>query len=76
MKKTENKTSKKIEKRTSDATEKKSWKDTLYNCPYFLLLVASTVVAMLCSDEIGINLMNRGSLRLPRQLQQMHPLMR
>lgn len=60
MKKTENKTNNKINETTSNATEKKSWKDILYNCPYFLLLVASTVVAMLCSDEIGINLMNRG----------------
>ena len=60
MKKTEKKTNNQIKKTTREASEKKSWKDTLYNCPYFLLLVASTVVAMLCSDEIGINLMNRG----------------
>lgn len=60
MKKTENKTNnriKEIPEITEVVSEKKSWKDTLYNCPYFLLLLVTSIGAMLCSDEIGINLM-------------------
>ena len=60
MKKTENKINNRIKEIPEIAeivSEKKSWKDTLYNCPYFLLLLVTSIGAMLCSDEIGINLM-------------------
>lgn len=32
----------------------KNWLENVYNCPYLILVVVSSVVAMLCFDEIGI----------------------
>lgn len=57
MKKTEKKAKNRITENAEQTAEKRNWKETLYNCPYFLLLLATTIGAMLCSDEIGINLM-------------------
>lgn len=57
MKKTEKKAKNRITENANQTAEKRNWKETLYNCPYFLLLLVTTIGAMLCSDEIGINLM-------------------
>lgn len=56
MKKTEKKAKNRITENANQTAEKRNWKETLYNCPYFLLLLVTTIGAMLCSDEIGINL--------------------
>lgn len=56
MKKTEKKAKNRITENAEQTAEKRNWKETLYNCPYFLLLLVTTIGAMLCSDEIGINL--------------------
>lgn len=48
---------------TADSVaEKDSWKDTLYNCPFILLLAVTTAVAMICSDEIGVSFVSRGQV--------------
>ncbi|MBO5473179.1 MAG: hypothetical protein J6A08_05270 [Lachnospiraceae bacterium] len=49
----------KRDKRRS-SQEKRSWKEILYNCPYVLLVSATAIAAMLCSDEIGVNVMAMG----------------
>lgn len=46
-------------KSDSDAGKRK-WKETLYNCPFFLLMIMTSAVALLCSDEIGVNLIPVG----------------
>lgn len=56
MKKTEKKAKNRITENANQTAEKRNWKETLYNCPYFLLLLVTTIGGMLCSDEIGINL--------------------
>ena len=32
----------------------KKWLENVYNCPYLIMVVVSSVIAMLCFDEIGI----------------------
>ncbi len=32
----------------------KKWLENMYNCPYLILVMASSAIAMLCFDEIGI----------------------
>lgn len=60
-KKTNNKIKDKADHKKSDSkTGKRSWKETLYNCPFFLLMILTTAVAMLCSDEIGVNMIPIG----------------
>lgn len=64
-KETEKKTNSKIKdkadrKKSESETGKRSWKETLYNCPFFLLMIMTTAVALFCSDEIGVNMIPIG----------------
>lgn len=57
---TKKKRNRKADVQTKPKREAKGWRETLYNCPCLLLLVATTLAAMLCSDEIGINIIPAG----------------
>lgn len=60
MKKSKKETEKKINNKTQTAAEKRPWKETLYNCPFLLLLAATAMAAMVCSDDIGVNIITSG----------------
>lgn len=45
----------KKDKRTNKKKNKKSsWKENIYNSPYLILILITSLTAMCCSDEIGI----------------------
>lgn len=50
----------KADNETEGKEEKRSWKEILYNCPCLLMFMTTSIVAMLCSDEIGVNMIPMG----------------
>ncbi len=34
--------------------KKETWREVLYNCPYLIVVLATSFVVMICSEEIGI----------------------
>lgn len=66
---TEKKRNKKANIQTKSKKETKGWRETLYNCPCLLLLIVTTLVAMLCSDEIGINILPAGKAAIVKAVE-------
>lgn len=60
MMKSKKETEKKVNNKIKNKAENRSWKETFYNCPFFLLVVTTAMGAMLCSDEIGVNIVQTG----------------
>lgn len=46
-------------KKQNTQYKKSSWKEYIYNSPYLIAIIVTSMVAMFCSDEIGINAIAR-----------------
>ena len=44
-----------VKKRKGTKTHKiRAWGETIYNCPYLVAVIVTSVMVMICSDELGI----------------------